>query len=297
MARQTVNITTSAITWEPLESGIEISEKGEATITASGFVNSRGTSMMQAQALIPTTLPIASTGPVGNSTELNGAKLVTQSVRGEDGMWKVSASYKKSFAATADYDGTERSGNDRAERRIITSLEPILSHPVALKFSTKDRSLLNGMLNGTVIPNPNYVDEESGVSEFIGADPETGAFDVAVDFSTDNFTEDDVTANALDYARNIKAGIESYARKSIRHVWSVSRNRPASDADYRKVGRIVTSPPLAPDLPSGYQWMLVGIIDRTENGDTWNTDYEYDASGAGGYLSTLYGGGLLAILG
>jgi hypothetical protein len=104
-------------------------------------------------------------------------------------------------------------------------------------------------------------------------------------------TKGDVTASPLDYARLIKAGIVTYQRKTVRHSRSVSRNKPAANADYKQVGTIVASPPGAPSLASGYQWMLTGIIDTSSNDESWSTSYEYEASGAGGFLGVIYKGG------
>lgn len=289
MARTAIGVTTSAITWEPLKSDMDVSDTADATITVVGAVDAHGISLVAAYSLIPDTIPISPTGPVGNATELSGAKVGTKNVHGEDGFWWITATYKKSLAPTADYDGTERSNNDRAERRIILVQEPLLSHPVVRAMPRKERNKLKLLLDGVIFPSPDYDPETEGSAEFVKED--TDGEEVEMEFSDEDVTADGVTASPLDYARLLKAGIETYSRKTVRHVWSISRNNPASNADYRKVGRIVTSPPLAPVLASGFQWMLTGIIDRTENGDAWNADYEYDASGAGGYLQEMYEGG------
>lgn len=289
MARTAIGITTSAITWEALKTDIDVSDNGEATITVRGAVNSNGLSVYAALILIPATLPISPTGPVGNATELTGAKVATKSARGEDGCWTVEATYKKSLATTADYDGTQRSDNDRAERRVIVVQEPLLSHPLVRAMPRKERNKLKNLLDGNIFANPEYDPESAGSAEFVRED--TDGENVEVEFSAEDVTADGVTASPLDYARLLKAGIEFYSRKTVRHVWSTSRNNPAPNADYRKVGRIVASPPLAPSMASGFQWMLTGIIDRTETGDAWMTDYEYDLSGAGGFLKEIYEGG------
>lgn len=292
MARTAIGVSTSAITWEPMESDIDLSETGEATIVVIGKVDSRNTSLWSALSLVPSTVPISPTGPIGNATDLSGAKLSSKSGNGEECFWSIRATYKKSLAQTADYDGTQRSDNDRAERRVVVVEEPILSHPVARAFSIQSRNRLNALLSGVIIPNPEYGgDGETAEDEFLAEDPDTGKFTVPIEFESATETSDGVTASPIDYARLIKAGITSYSRKTVRHVWSTSRNNPATSSEYRAVGKIVSSPPLAPSLASGFQWMQTGIIDRTENGDTWNTDYEFDASGAGGFLAPIYAGG------
>jgi hypothetical protein len=37
--------------------------------------------------------------------------------------------------------------------------------------------------------------------------------------------------------------------------------------------------------------MLTGIIDTSSNNESWSTSYEYEASGAGGFLGVIYKGG------
>ena len=296
MARRTYGINSSAITWEPTESRISVSDTGEATINVRGSVNSNGIGLEQAMLLIPATLPITSNGPIGNSTRLAGAKLSEHGGEYDDGTWVVTASYKKSLALTANYgDGTQRSDSDRAERRIIVVEEPLLTHPVALAFPTKERNLLSNYIQGNIAANPSY-EPEGSEPEFIWT-TEVGSNSAGdeVEFSAVDSTVDGIEASPLDYARLIKAGIQTYQRKSVRHSWMTTRDEEATSAQYRSVGSVVTNPPLAPSLAAGYQWMMTGIIDTTDNGKTWNTGVEYEASGAGGFLKALYKGGAAEI--
>jgi hypothetical protein len=293
MARQTYGITTSSITWEKPRSEISVNETGLAEISVEGAVNSNGIGLEEALNLIPDALPTGSSGPIGASAKYAGAKLATKSARYEEGTWQVAAKYQKSGSLTSQFpDGTDQSGDDRYERRIVVQEAPILSHPVALAFETKQKNMLANLLNGnSIIPNPNYDPEGESSEEFGYVDVETGGIGEPAEFDETPVTVGGITGSPLQYARLIKAGIITYQRKSIRHSWVTTRNEPASNDQYRKVGAVVSSPPKAPSLKDGFQWMLTGIIDSSDNGETWSTSYEFEASGAGGYLAMVYEGG------
>jgi hypothetical protein len=294
MARTTYGITTSAITWEQTKSDISVNETGLAEISVEGAVNSRGIGMEAAIELIPSSLPSGANGPIGACSKYAGAKLSTKGAMYEDGTWQIKATYTKSVSLTATYDedGGEQSDDDRYERRVVVAEEPIMTHPVAMLFPTKEKNKLANLLAGNIEPNMNYdPDDEDANPEFVTINAATGEMDVKVEFEELEVTKGDVTASPLDYARLIKAGIVTYQRKTVRHSRSVSRNKPAANADYKQVGTIVASPPGAPSLASGYQWMLTGIIDTSSNDESWSTSYEYEASGAGGFLGVIYKGG------
>jgi len=293
MARQTYGISTSAITWEQTRSEISVNETGLAEITVEGAVNSNGIGLEAALELVPDTIPSGSNGPIGAASKYAGAKISSKSARYEEGTWQVSATYQKGGALTSEFpDGTNQSDNDRYERRIVVQEAPILSHPVALAFPTKEKNKLANLLNGnTIIANPNYDPAGESTDEFSYIDLETGGIGDAAEFDNTTVTVGDITGSPLQYARLIKAGITTYQRKSIRHSWMTTRNEPASNDQYRKVGAVVSDPPEAPTLKDGFQWMLTGIIDSSDNGETWSTNYEFEASGAGGFLGMIYEGG------
>jgi hypothetical protein len=293
MARTTYGITTTAITWEKTKSEISVNETGMAEISVEGAVNSTGIGLEAALALVPATIPATASGPIGASTTYAGAKLSTKAASYEDGTWQVRATYTKGGALTATFDdATEQADEDRYERRIVVAEEPIMAHPVAMLFPTKEKNKLANLVSGNIEPNIEYdPDDEENNPEFFTLNAATGVFDVPVSFSTTEYESGDVTATPLAYARLIKAGIVSYQRKAIRHSRSVTRNSPASNSDYNDVGTVVTTPPGAPSLNTGYQWMLTGIIDASSNGESWSTSFEYEASGAGGYLGVIYKGG------
>ena len=293
MARTTYGISTSAITWEKTKSEINVNETGLVEISVEGAVNSTGITLTDALALVPSTLPTTASGPIGAATAYAGAKLSTKSAGYEDGTWQVRATYTKGEAQTSEFpDGTDQSDSDRYERRVVVQEEAILSHPVALAFPTKDKNMLANLMSGNIIANPNYDPESEDQNyEFAGIDVATGEYNIAQTFSPTEVTVGEITASPLAYARLIKVGILTYQRKSIRHAWNTSRNDPATNAQYRKVGAVVDQPPGAPTLADGFQWMLTGIIDSSTNGDSWQTSYEYEASGAGGFLGVIYVGG------
>jgi hypothetical protein len=294
MARTTFGITTTAITWEKTKSEISVNETGMAEISVEGAVNSTGIGLEAALDLVPSTLPSSFSGPLGATSKYSGAKISTKSASYEDGTWQVRATYNKGGALTFNFDEdeTQRADEDRYERRIVVSEEPIMTHPVAMLFPIKEKNKLANLLSGNTEPNIDYdPDDEDANPEFVTIDASTGEMNVKVQFSNEEVTSDGVTASPLDYARLIKAGIITYQRKTVRHSRSVSRNNPATNSDYKQVGTIVSSPPGAPNLASGYQWMLTGIIDTSSNNESWSTSYEYEASGAGGFLGVIYKGG------
>jgi hypothetical protein len=293
MARNAFGITTSAITWEKEKSQIEVDAAGMATISVEGAVNSSNVGLEAALNLIPSTLPASSSGPIGATTTYAGAKISTKSAFWEGGTWQVSASYIKGEAQTAEFpDGTDESSNDRYTRQIVVVNEPIMTHPVAMKFPVAEKNKLANLIDGGTQPNPNYDPEkESQNYEFGALNVDSGKYDVRVTFSDEAVTAGNLEGSPLDWARLIKGGILTYQRKSIRHTRETARNAPAPNVEYRRVGTIVATPEGAPELADGYDWMLTGIIDSSANNDSWTTVYEFDASGQGGYLGILYEGG------
>jgi len=293
MAKTAIGISTSAITWEKTKSQINIDKTGLVEISVEGAVNSNGIGMEDALDLIPDTLPSTASGPIGATSKYSGAALVSKNAFYEEGTWQVSASYEKSGALTIEFpDGTEQSDNDRTERRIVVAEEPLLSHPVVLAMPTEDKNMLANLMRGNIEPNLNYdPDDPENDFEFAALNAATGEYTVEKIFSATDYTAGGVTASPLDYARLIKAGITTYQRKSIRHSVSTTRDNPAPNAEYRKVGTVVDQPPGAPTLADDFQWMLTGIVDSSGNGETWVSSYEYEASGPGGFLGAIYEGG------
>lgn len=293
MARNAFGITTGAITWEKEKSQIEVDAKGLATISVEGAVNSTGIGLESALALIPSTLPSGSSGPLGVTSTFSGAKLSTKSAFWEGGTWQVSATYTKGEASTAEFpDGTDESASDRYTRQIVVVEEPVMTHPVAIKFPIAEKNKLANLLQGRIEANPDYDPEsESENYEFGALNVDTGEYDVPVNFSEEITTAGDLEASPLDWARLIKAGVLTYQRKTIRHMRETARNAPAPNIEYRRVGTVVDTPEGAPSLADGYEWMLTGITDSSANNDSWSTVYEFEASGPGGYLGILYEGG------
>jgi hypothetical protein len=299
MAGTQHGITTSAITWEPTETEIEISETGLATISCMGVVgaNGTGTAIDAAIQLIPKTLPITATGPVGSSTRYTGAAI--SSVGGRysgDDLIEVRCSYQVGVPETLTNPsggGVAQSDSDRARRMIATEQAPILTNPVVESFPDKDKRLLGALLRGDIWVNPRYDPSGTGIEtkEFIREkDDGTGEKEEAA-FSSSTVTVGGITASPQDYARMISLGILTYDRKTVRHALYITREDPATNDEYGDVGSVVSTPDKAPTISGDFQWFLTGIDDESVNDEVWNRSYEYDLSGAGGVLQYLYKGG------
>lgn len=299
MSAQRYGISTSEITWEQEEGEIEQDDTGKVTIQAVGCigVGSSNTALDDALSVIPKLILISDDGPIGNCTRLIGASKSKQSARfmGDDTI-QVSATYEiadPTSLSTPDGGDSSESDSDRASRTIVAEDAPILSHPLVQEFDTTDRRLLASLLAGDVRVNPRFDSTGSGkqLFEFI-RDDEAGEDIEEVDFSDADETFDDVTASPLDYARIIAAGVQTWRRPVIRHSLIKSRENPAPNAEYGKVGETITgTPQLAPNLAGDGQWFLNGITDTTDNGVTWVSQYEFERTGAGGALKAFYKGG------
>lgn len=297
-------ISTTAITWEQTESEIEQDSTGKTVISVAGVVGVSGspTALDEALALLPTSIPISDNGPIGNASAYNGAKISTRGAKydGDDTIM-VRATYEISTAISFESpDGVDDSENDRAQRTIVTEDAPILTHPVSQEFDPEERRKLCSLLDGTVRVNPTYKPSGTGkqLYEFIrDKDEDEGEGVVEVTFSSSNSTVGGITANPLDYARAIAAGATTWRRPVIRHTITKSRNAPAPNAEYSKVGEVVSgTPSLAPNVSGDFQWFLNGITDSTDNGENWVTNYEYELTGEGGALRIFYKNGTAELL-
>jgi len=296
-------ISTTAITWEQEESEIEQDNTGKVTISVTGSVGVSGTptDLVTAMALLPNLIPISNSGPIGNATELAGAKKDNQKARylGDDTI-QVTATYIIAFPSSIySENGSDEttSESDKAQRVIATEDAPLLSHPIVQQFDQNDRRRLTALLAGDVRPNPQFDDAATDwkAYEFITEDPLKDD-PVNVAFSGTDVTYDDITASPLDYARMLAAGVTTWRRPIIRHNLTKSRNDPATNSEYGKVGEAITGTPnLAPALSGDGQWFLNGITDTTDNGTAWTTQYDFERSGAGGVLKALYKGGTAEI--
>jgi len=292
-------ISTTAITWEQEESEIEQDSTGMVTISATGSVGVSGTptDLVTAMALLPATIPISNSGPIGNAAGFAGARKNTQRAKyaGDDTI-QVSVTYiigNPTNPASASGTDETTSESDRVQRSVVTEDAPLLSHPIVQQFPSEDRKRLRSLLAGECWVNPEY---DSGATnykafEFIKENPVSDE-PKEVTFSASDVTYDEVTASPLDYARLLAAGVTTWRRPVIRHSVTKTRNTPATNSEYGKVGEVVASTPyLAPTLSGSGQWFLGGITDTTENGTTWTTNYEFERSGAGGVLAAIYKGG------
>ena len=296
-------ITSTAITWEKDASDIKEDSKGKSTISVTGSVGDEDDDISLAQAidLIPSTLPLGDSGPIGDSQKYAGAKRVERGARyNGDGTIEVTATYE---IATPENQinygdtsgGGDTSDSDRIARTSATEDAPILTHPVVQEFPKTQARLLASVLNGDIRVNPRYNEEGSGreLWEFI-RDNEDGDDIEQVDFDDSDYTSNEVTASPLDYARAVAAGVEVWRRPVIRHSVISARNSAASDNEFKKVGRAVPSSSIPADAPSiggQRQWFVTSLSDSTENGESWTLNYEYELSGDGGVLKILYPNG------
>ena len=294
MSAEYHGITTAAITWAQTESEIDRSETGEATISCVGHVAAEDTptALETAEDLIPAQIPISNAGPIGNSSKYIGARYASHSLRySDESTIRIDVKYKIALAPiTPNPDGGDTSDNDRASRSIAVVSAPILTNPVVSAFPAKEVQRLRALIQGETFANPEY--DPAGTSDqqrrFLKRNEDNTLSEVV--FSETSYEVDGIEASPLDYAKMIAGGNETYSRPAVRHTVSKTREFPATNAEYSKVGEVTSAPQLAPSL-SGGQWFLNGITDNTENGNTWNTSYEWEYSAFGGVLKYLYKGG------
>lgn len=299
MSGQRYGITTTAITWEQAESEISYSDTNTATIRAVGSIGVGGSSTNLADAIsaIPSTIPISATGPIGNATQYAGAVATRPSARflGDDTI-QVEVVYETAVPAgqltNPDDPLGSAADSDLVQRSIVTEEAPLLTHPVVGSFPATDRVRLRALRNGEVVPNSSYDSTGEGTKlyEFIRYNPDDNSI-IEVTFSNIPVTVDGITASPLDYARLIASGQEVWRRPVIRHAIEQSRNAPATDDDFGKVGQVVNAPRFAPTLDGGREWFLNGITETTSTGETWKSTFEFEATGEGGALKAVYKGG------
>lgn len=290
-------IATNAITWEQGESSIEYTQTNEVRIRAVGSVgvSDSATNLLDALELLPATLPVTSSGPIGDATEFAGATLTMPRAQfnGDDTI-RVECVF---VIANPTNQSNQDTGlgtiadSDKATRQIVTEDAPLLAHPIVESFPETDRVLLRALVAGEVVANDEYstsATEGAAQYEFVRLKDNVKE---EVDFDASTVTDEGVSASPLDYARLLASGVDTYRRPIIRHTLVQSRNAPALDADYETVGEVVDAPNLAPAVGKGRDWFLNGITDETTNGEAWTTSYEYEASGEGGALKAIYKGG------
>ena len=298
MSAKLYGISKTEITWEKSKTQISYDDTNKVTISVVGSVGNEddSVSLEAAIKLLPAFIPISSSGPIGNSTRYAGAGLVGPSARYlGDGTIEVEADYRTAdpLLPSGVGGGTPDnvSDSDRAERQIVSEEVPLLAHPLVEEFPDNDRVKLRALQAGEVVPNPTYDSEGSGSAawEFIRyVDQEMEE----VNFDDADVTNDGVTASPLDYARLIASGVEVYRRPAIRHILSMNRDFPGSNAEYNAVAEIINSnPKFAPTLAQGRQWFLNGISDITSDGIHWSRTYEFEATGPGGGLKAIYKNG------
>lgn len=290
------DISSTEITWDQTESEISFNESGGADITVMGLVavGTSTTELDNAIRLMPKLIPISASGPIGASDRYTGAALTKPSAKfSGDDLIEVRGTYQIAVLNNqlTDPDGNDTSDDDKAIRTVASEQAPLLTHPVVRAFPKKAKRQLAALREGTIRSNPEYDDAGTGQElwEFITED-ENGVIKESV-FSTTTVTVDGITASPYDYAVAIAAGVETWDRPAIKHSLSRTRNNPATNAEYTRVGEVVSTPILAPTLGGDGQWLLTGITDATENSKAWQTSYEFIHTGSSGALRIIYKGG------
>ena len=294
MPAQTYGLSTTDIRWDYTQTEVDQSGVDFITINCVGYLREEGQSLGGALLVIPSTIEISSTGPVKSSLELDGANLDTRSTAlTGDGRIECRATYKIPLSSVIngpDDSGTsgQTSDSDRYDLRVEVEEAPILSHPVAIQFPIKDKNKLKNLLESDIIPNPDYVEGDADASEFQYAidigDNKQGD---EVEFDNTDVSVGGVTASPLDYARIIKAGIETYLRPAARWVWNSARTERPDNAELNTVGDVV-NPPGAPNIADGRDWLFNGVSDTQEAPEAHVTAREYVLSDRGGALQEIY---------
>jgi hypothetical protein len=95
---------------------------------------------------------------------------------------------------------------------------------------------------------------------------------------------DDASTGMKKYYAYRNRGIDDYLLGTV--TMRVSQEGQ-SGPDLGGIGRI-QSPPGAPSLPDGRNWLLVGVDAERVGSSTWKVTREYRASGAGGWDREIY---------
>lgn len=292
MPAQTYGLSTSSIFWDVEQTDVNQDSVEYVTISCVGYMKASGNTLSNALTTIPFTIPITSSGPVLLSSELAGAGLNSRSVTFTgDGRIECRATYKlpASSLVNPGQDEQTSSSADKFDLRVEVEEVPLLAHPVAQAFPLASKNKLKNLLEGDIIANPKY-DGTTDTKEFIYSSDIDNASAVEVTFSGSDITVNGISASPLDYARMIKAGIESYLRPAVRWTWQCARNTYPSNSELNKVGDVV-SPPDAPNITDDRDWLYTGISVAHEADGAFTISREFVLSERGGALQEIYKGG------
>ena len=294
------NLTAGSIFWEKSETEVSQNEIAFVTIKVVGYTPA-SQSIEVALSLVPALLPISASGPVGNSIGLTNGELQRRSARYDgDGTIRLDAEYKAYVGSLTNGPGggtgEQSAPEDKIGKRIQTSEEPLLTHPLPqTQFPTAQVNMLSALISGYIRPSSDVSQEDGGspVGEFVRQNPTTGSWDSIVTFSTTAYTVtmngQSVSATPLDYARYIKAGITTWKNTGTVLTWSCARKEACNDAELDSVGSVV-EPPIAPTI-TDKQWFYEGINETHETNSLYQIEREYTLTGKGGALSGIYAGG------
>ena len=295
MPAQTYGYSTTDIKWDLEQTNIDASSVDFVAISCVGYLKEDGASLSEALNAIPSLIEIGPDGPVKSDTGFENATLDTRHVKfSADGRIECKAVYKipLSFVIDEPDEGTggQTSDSDRFDLRVEVEDAPILAHPVAIDFPLKEKNKLKNLQEGDIIPNPDYDPDGSPAvtDEFIRAIEVPGKSVGAPEtFDNTPVSVGGVTASPLDYARLLKAGIDTYKRPAVRWMWNTARTTRPDNSELNSVGDVV-EPPNAPDIADGRDWLFNGTHDIEESPDAHTTSREYVLSERGGALKEIY---------
>lgn len=294
MPADVYGLVNNAIWWNPEETDVSQSSVDFIEIRCSGLVKEENQTLQGALVLIPSTCPISPEGPVGNSTGFATASLDTRGVRyGADGTIVVNATYKLPLSNPSGGGGptfSQQSDSDRFDLRVETEDAPLLTHPVAIRFPLVEKNKLKNLMEGDVVPNPDYNGTTDTVEFIYAVDMKTKSKDAECVFDDTDVTFGGVTASPIDYARCLLAGVDTYKRSSVRFQWSCTRTEGPDDAELNTVGDIVTSSVL-PSVADDRDWFYAGVTSSHEAEGAYNITRDFTLSERGGALQEIYKGG------
>lgn len=305
MGSSLFNVSVGSIFWDKDQTKLTQDEYQFARISCVGWT-SADQSLDVALSLVPSLMPVGTSGPCGSAPGLNGSIFQRRSSNFEDGMIRVDVDYKCSLVASAQFPGqtVDQASSlfDKTALRIAVSEAPLLTHPVAMKFPKSEIGLLSAYISGYIRCGLDLI-AETGLSDPAGKEyvkqDVYGKWSIEVKFSPTQYTAEEITASPADYAKIIKAGITSYERSETVLSWTGTRKFEASPSELNSVGTIVI-PNRAPKV-NARQWFYTGINQNqvTTGGgvgvDIYEFNKEYSLSGPGGAIKQLYKGGLLDI--
>lgn len=294
------NVTSGAITWDKEETEVTQDEVAFVDIKAVGWTDSTNQALDTALLLTPLIMPITAAGPVGIATKLANAEIQRVGIRYAEGMFRIEATYKAFVGDVTEGPGggsdEQVAAQDKVGKRIQTTEEPLLTHPlVQTKFPKEQFNMLSALISGYIRPASDVSQETGGspIGEFVRQDVDTGAWDNIVTFSDEQYSvtmnNDVVISSPLTYARIIKSGVTTWKCPGTVLTWSAVRKARTSAGEINSIGSVV-SPPIA-DNVDGRDWFFDGLNETQVTDSIFQIEREYTLSGPGGAIGDIYAGG------